>query len=326
MFFELLVDGSEFGIDALPDTIVRWIFSHCENVDWSTGSSNDVFTLSVLQEFTIKVIEGNTGLWATSETDTRAGNVVHVTENHGADVDSGTTVVWDLVHVTIGEGTWVVPGGENGVDGKVQLFINVLWEWLSSLFFSQLEEGGDDFTEFVSGEFEVLDATELLLDFVELVVEDLGVNTDNNVGEHHDESTIGIEDITFVVWVLTSEESNGEFVETEVENGIHHTWERLNSSRTDREQEGSWDLWISSTLLEFFNGDGLIVSTNNLLELFMVVESLTHLFSELVDAHAVFLLKTSWPDVTGMEIFVANIALNGIEAWNWETDVGHDSK
>ena len=120
---------------------------------WSANTRDYVLALRVQQVFTIELLLARTGV--ACEGYARAAIVAHIAEDHALHVDSRAKVVRNLVEIAIVNGAFVIPGRENGLDGFVQLLVDICGEWLAGLFFGDLLEFGHDLLQVGGGNLRV---------------------------------------------------------------------------------------------------------------------------------------------------------------------------
>ena len=130
-------------------------------------------------------------------------------------------------------GALVHPAAEDGLDGKAQLQLGVLREGGAAIDGDlgvslgvdvdgeDLLEGLGEVLQVLGGELGVeLDALLGLL-LVDGVLEEVTVDAHDDVGEHLDEAAVGVPGKALVAGLL-DEAVDGDVVEAEVEDGIHH--------------------------------------------------------------------------------------------------------
>ena len=175
------------------------------------------------------------GVGVAGEGDAGAGVVAHVAEDHGHDVDGGAEVVGDLLAVAVVVGALAEPGGEDGLDGQVQLLVRVVREVAADRVLDDLLVLGDELLEVVDREVRVLGVLAVLLlggleGLVEAVVLDDGAilalgdarrDGQHDPAEHRDEAAVGVPAEALVA-ALGNEALQGRLVEAQVEDGVHH--------------------------------------------------------------------------------------------------------
>ena len=202
-----------------------------------TNAGDDVLALRVGQELAHQFLFAGRGV--AGEGDAGAGVVVQVTEDHRHHVDGGAPGVGDVVVAAIDVGAGVVPGTEDGADRGVELFLRVGREVLAELLLVfRLELVGKLF-QVGGGQFNVeLDAL-LFLHLVDQLLEVLFADLHNDVREHLDKPTVGVVDEPLELGIGVARDHRGDdvVVQTEVQNGVHHTGHRGASARTHRNEK-----------------------------------------------------------------------------------------
>ena len=203
--------------------------------------------------------------------------------------------------LAVNAGALVHPAAKDGLDGKAQLELRIVRE--DGLAVDDLElgiQGGLD----VVGEDALKGLDELLQVFGrklgidanagdqaclgQRVLEQVGVNTHNDVGEHLDKAPVAIPGKTRILR-LGYETLNGVVVEAQVEDRIHHAGHGKRSTRANRDEQriGGVAELLAAASLEV----GL--SSNDLIEC------------------------AFGPDVAGTGVLDAGLAGNGKATGNW---------
>ena len=86
-------------------------------------AGHDVLALGVDEVLAVELLGAVEGV--AGEGHAGAGVVAHVAEDHGHDVDGRAQVVGDLLAVAVVVGALAEPGGEDGLDGQVELLVGV---------------------------------------------------------------------------------------------------------------------------------------------------------------------------------------------------------
>ena len=185
----------------------------------SPRSCDDVFALCVFEEFAVEAVFAGGGV--SGEGDACHAIAAHVSECHGLDGDGGSPVFGDIVEFAVCFGARGQPALEDGGDGLFQLFQGILREGSFGVFLDDVFVLLDEFEEVLF--FEVGIEVDVVLSFevVERGFELVVRNLEDDVSEHVDESSVGIECESAVVAFL-SESFERAVVEPEVEDGIHH--------------------------------------------------------------------------------------------------------
>ena len=189
------------------------------DVHRSTDTGNDVFALGVHQNFREELVF--TGSRVTGERNTGTGGVTHVAEGHHLDVDRGTPGIRDVVVTSVNVRTGVVPGTENSFDCFEELDFRVRREFFADLVLVLFLELEGEFLEVLSVEVDVLSDALLLFHVVDELLEIFLADFHDDVGEHLDETSVAVPGPTRVAGLL-GEGLNDFFVQTEVQDGVHH--------------------------------------------------------------------------------------------------------
>ena len=199
-----------------------------------------VFTLCVYQILTVEEVLTVTGVAA--EANTRCRGFAHVTEHHGLYVHSRTPLVGDRLHLTIENGALVHPAAEYRANGTPKLFFGICGEVVAGLCFDGGLEALNEIFQFFDREILVEVNAANGLHFLDDGFEGidvflvLGLHAEHDVTVHLHEATIGV---VYEVGVAGfCHQTFGHLVvETEVEDGVHHTGHRCARTGTHGEQQ-----------------------------------------------------------------------------------------
>ncbi len=225
---------------------LRELLLHLGDLHRSTNACNNVLALSVCQELTEEALV--TSCRVTCESNTGTAVITHVTESHGLYVNGCTPGIRDIVVTTVDVSTRVVPGTEYSFDRAHELLLRICREIRTDLSLVLSLELVSELLEVVSVQLYVLFNALLSLHLVDELFEVLLTNFHNDVGVHLDESSVAVPSPARVIGLLC-DNINNFFVETEVEDGIHHT--RHGSSRTGTDGNEKRVLEVT----EFLTGD-----------------------------------------------------------------------
>ena len=226
----------------------------------SADTSNDVLALCIDEVLAHQLLSAGGGV--TGECNAGAGAVAGVTESHLLDVDSGTPLVGDLVHLTIDVCTGVVPAAEDSLDSLDELVLGVLGERLALVVLIDLLEGADQFLQVVSSQVNVILDALGFLQLVDLDLEQALRDHHDDVGEHLHEAAVAVICEAGVVGLL-GQTLDSLVVQAEVQDGVHHAGHGLTCAGTDGDQqrvlvvaEGlAGDLLEALDVLEDVSGD-----------------------------------------------------------------------
>ena len=203
----------------------------------SADTSNDVLALCIDEVLAHQLLSAGGGV--TGECNAGAGAVAGVTESHLLDVDSGTPLVGDLVHLTIDVCTGVVPAAEDGLDSLDELILGVLGEGSALVVLIDLLEGADQFLQVVSSQVNVVLDALGFLHLIDLDLEQALRDHHDDVGEHLHEAAVAVVCETGVIGLL-GQTLDSLIVQAEVQDGVHHAGHGLTCAGTDGDQQGIW--------------------------------------------------------------------------------------
>ena len=247
---QLLVLDSEFhilhvvivvfqGITNLDEFIVsfREFLCHLSDRHRSTNAGNNVFALCVDQEFAHQLLF--TGSRVTGECYTSTRLVVQVTEYHRHYVNCGTPAVRNIVVTAIYVCTRVVPAAEYSFDSQLQLFYRIRWEVCAQLVLVLSLELFSQSLQISSGQLYVELYALFFLHLVDELFEVLLADFHNNVREHLNETSVGViyETLESRIRIALDHCSNNVVVQTEVQDGVHHTRHRSTCTGTNGNQQ-----------------------------------------------------------------------------------------
>ena len=273
----------------------REFIRHFSDRHRGTDTGHDVFTLSIDQEFTHQA--GFTGSRVTGKRNTGTAIVAHVTERHHLHVDRSTPGVGDIVVTAIHVRTRVVPRTEHRFDSAHKLFFRVRREVFADFRFIFRFELASEFFQIFGGEFHVLGHAFFFFHLVDEFFKVFFADFHNNVGIHLNKTTIAVVSPASIAR-FGSHGFDNIFVQTEVQDGVHHTRHGSASARTHRNEQRVF------FVTEFHTGDA-----------FHLVDVLHNLSLDvIVDFTAIFIVLS------------ASLSRNSEALRNRQTDFGHFSK
>ena len=210
------------------------VLLHVVEVFGVADTRHHVLALGVDQEVAVRLVLA--GRRIAGEADARARVVVAVAEHHGLHVDGSAELVIDLLPNPVRDRAGPVPALEHRFDGTVELIARLLRERLARglqddglVVLAQLAQGlGRDLVV-------ELDAG-VLLGGVERLVERLTVDTEDDAAVHGDEATVRVVREPCVVRDV-GEALHAQVVQTEVEDGVHHSRHRELGSRAHADEQ-----------------------------------------------------------------------------------------
>ena len=204
--------------------------------EWLGGADpgHDVFSLGVDEKLPEE--RALTRRRVPREADARARGVARVPEHHLDDVHSGAEVVRDVVRAAVDLGARRLPRVEDGARGAAELLRGILGERLSHLALVDRLIGGDQLAEVVGGQVDVLAGAPPLLEGLELTLEQVPVDPVDDLAVHLDETPIRV---VREAWVAGDggEALDGDVVQAEVENRVHHPGHRHGGAGAHRDEE-----------------------------------------------------------------------------------------
>ena len=258
--FQCLANLNEFSV-----CFREFLFHLCDR-HRSPNTGNNVFALCVDQEFTHQLLF--TSCWVTGKCNTSTGFVVQVTEYHRHYVNSSTPRIRNIVVTTVNVCSRVVPATEYSFDCKLQLFNRIRREVRTQLLLVFSLELFSQRLQISSSQFYVELYALFFLHLVDQLFEVLLTNFHNNVGEHLNESSVRViyEPFKSRIRIAFDHCSNNVVIQTEVQDGVHHTRHGSTSTRTNGNQQRV--LLIAELLaVDFFH---LLNAVHNLCHDFVV--------------------------------------------------------
>ena len=265
------------------------------DVLWGSDAGYNVLALCVDQKFAQQLVFA--GGRVTGEGYAGTGIVAGVAKYHGLYVDRSTPGGWNVIHSSVVDCAWVIPGTEYSFDSAHQLLFWVLREVCTNLLFIV----GFKFDNHVLEVFCIQLGVQFnALCLFHLVDDDLKVvlwNLHYNVGVHLNEATVGVVGKTLILGQLCKA-FHYLVVESQVEDGVHHARHGSSCTGADGNQQRIVDV------SEFFAG--------KLFEFSEVFKDFSLDFR--ADLFAVFI------------ILGACLGCNGEALWNRHTEYGHFCK
>ena len=195
-------------------------------------AGDNVLALGVDQKVTVELLSAVGRI--TRKGDAGRRGLALIAKGHSLDVDGGAKVIGNAVLSAVDAGALVHPAAKDGLDSEAQLKLRIAWE--DGLAVRDLELGvrsgldviGEDALKGLDKLLQVL-GRKLGIDadagnqagLGERVLEQIGVDAHNDIGEHLDKAAIAVPGKTRVLR-LGDEALNGVVVETQVEDRIHH--------------------------------------------------------------------------------------------------------
>ncbi len=270
-------------------------FRHFGDGHRRADACNDVFALRVGEELAHEPFFTRRGI--TRERNARTAVVAHVAERHHLHVDRRTPRIRDIVIHTVDIRAGVVPRTEHRFDRLEKLFLGIVGEVLFELLFVLFFELHRKIFQIVRRQIDVLRHALLLFHLVDELFKVFFTDFHNDVGEHLDKSSVAVPRPAGVVR-FGRNGIDDRFVQTEVENGVHHAGHRRSRTRTDGNEQG----------------------------VLFVAELLARDFFHLVDVFHDFGLDRRIDLSAVLVILRASLGRNREALGNGKTDVGHFRK
>ena len=271
-------------------------------------AGNDVLTLSVDQKVAVELL-GAVGRVA-RKGDAGRGGLALVAKGHRLDVDGGAELVGDAMLLAVNAGALVHPAAKYSLNREAQLELRIVRE--DGLTIDDLQLG-------VQGGLDVVreDALKGLDELLQVlgrklgvhadagnqaglgqgVLEQVGVDAHDDIGEHLDKAAIAIPGKARILR-LGDEALDGIVVEAQVEDRIHHTGHGERSARAHRYEQRV------TGVAELFAAAGLEVSLGG---------------NDLVEC-------AGRPNIAGTGVLDAGLAGNGKATGNRQADTAHLGK
>lgn len=210
-------------------------------------AGDDVLALGVDQKVTVELL-GAVGRVA-RKGDTGRRGLALISKGHSLNVDGGAKVVGNAVLLAVDARTLVHPAAKDCLNGKAQLELRIMRE--DGLAVDDLELGvqagldvvGEDPLKGLDELLQVL-GRKLGIDadagdqagLGQGVLEQVGVDAHDDIGEHLDKAAVAIPGKTRVMR-LGDETLNRVVVEAQVENRVHHAGHGERSARANRHEQ-----------------------------------------------------------------------------------------
>ena len=202
--------------------------------DWlrCTNTSNYVFTLSIDQVLAVDTFR--TSRWVTCKCNTCTGCLTHVTKYHCLYVYSCSPISRDVVHTTVNDSTRVVPRTEYSFYCSQQLFLRILWEFCSiHIFRVNCFKSLNQFFQIVYSQLCIVMNAFCFFYFIDDFFKERLRNFHNYVRVHLNETSVRIVCKSWIASFL-SKTFYCNIIQTQVQDGIHHTWHGGSGTRTNR--------------------------------------------------------------------------------------------
>ena len=185
-----------------------------------THTGNHVFALGVHQKLAHQLLL--TGSRVAGKRHARAGSIAHITKRHHLYVYSSSPGIRNLILHPVEVGARVVPGTEYRFNGAHQLFFRIAGEISADLGFIFRFKLLGQFLQIFSSQVYVLCDAFFLFHLVDQFFKIFFADFHNHIGIHLNETTIAVPRPSGVAG-LSGQHLNNLFVQTEVQNGVHHT-------------------------------------------------------------------------------------------------------
>ena len=232
----IVVFQSLANLDEFVVSFREFLFHLCDR-HRSTNAGNNVFALCVDQELAHQLLFAGSRVTGECYTGTRL--VVQITEYHRHYVYCGTPAVRDIVVTTVYVCSRVVPAAEYSLDSQLQLFYRIRREVCAQLLLVFSLELFSQSLQISSSQIYVELNALFFLHLVDELLEVLLADFHNNVGEHLDETSVGViyETLESRIRVALDHSSYNVVVQTQVQDGVHHTRHGCTCAGTNGNQQ-----------------------------------------------------------------------------------------
>ena len=228
VIFERLTNAEELLVN------LRQHFLHLCNRHGGAHTGDNIFALCIHQELAHEAFFAGGGV--AGEGNAGTGGIAHVAERHHLDIDGSTPGVGDVMIHTVDVGTRVVPGTEHSLDSLEELLLRIVREVLAELVLILSLELTGKSLQIVGGQLDIISDALLFFHLVDEFFKVLLTDFHNDVGEHLDETAIAVPSPTRIAG-LRGDDLNDLFVETEVQDGVHHAGHGSTGAGTDGNEE-----------------------------------------------------------------------------------------
>ena len=216
---------------------LRELLLHLCDRHRSTNAGYNVLALCVDEELAHQLLFA--GCRITGKCNAGTGLVVQVAEYHGHYVYCSTPGVGDIVVTTVYVCSRVVPGTEYSLDCELQLLNRVRGEVSTQLLLVLCLELLSQGLEILCGQIYVELNALFSLHLVDELLEVLLADFHNNVGEHLDETSVGViyKTLKRRIRVALDHSVNNVVVQTQVQDGVHHAGHGCTRAGTNGNQK-----------------------------------------------------------------------------------------
>ena len=213
---------------------LRKILSQLRNRLRRADTCHNVLALCIDQILTEDALCAGCGV--SRESNTGAGGIAHVAEHHRLNIDSGSQLIGNVIHAAVGIRSRIVPGAEHSLDCFHQLHAGILRELVPLLLLIELLVLSDDILKILCCQLGIeFIAVPALLSFQDGVEKGLRLSH-NDIGEHLDKSPVRVISKSRISGLLRKAD-NGNIVQSEVQDCVHHSGHGNRSAGTYRDQK-----------------------------------------------------------------------------------------
>ncbi len=173
------------------------------------------------------------GCRVSGEADTRAAVIAHVAKYHLDNRNSCAPVIRDIIHLTVIDGTLIVPGTEDSCHCTVELYMRILRECLAKLFLIICLELTSQLFHIIGIQVNIILDTLLCFLGINHFLKFCLFQTHDDIAEHHDKTSVGIIGKTLIARLLFNNLDNL-IIHAKVQDGIHHARHGSTGTGTDR--------------------------------------------------------------------------------------------
>ena len=213
---------------------LRQLVAHRRDRLRRPGARDDVLALRVDEELPVQ--DRLAGRRIAGEAHARAGALALVAEHHLHDVHRGADVVGNLVGAPVDLRAGRVPRVEHGPVGAAQLLARILGEARPDLFLVDALERRDQLAQILGTELEVVRHAACSLQIRDRALEALPVDAVHDLAVHLDQAPVRVVGEPRVAG-RGRLPLDGDVVQAEVEDRVHHPGHRDRGARPHRHQQ-----------------------------------------------------------------------------------------
>ena len=195
---------------------------------------HDILALRIDQELPVELLPASGGIAREGNAGRRGGT--EIAEDHGLHVDGRAPVFGDAVEAAIGRGAGIGPAQEDPGNRLPELHVRILREALAQFLLDHLLVQADDVLPFDGGKISVVFMAIPGFLVLEDFLEDLMVQSHDDIGIHLNEAPVAVPGETGVAGIV-AERLNRLVIQSEVEDRVHHAGHGRTRARADGQEE-----------------------------------------------------------------------------------------